>query len=386
MTSVVRRPVSRRLSGDAYADFRGVRRFAALDGLRALSVLAVVWHHTAGTGRPGLAGRGALGVDMFFAISGFLITTLLLRERRSTGRISLGKFYARRSLRIFPLYYLVLLTYIVLVALGAGGNAAEFWRHVPAFATYTSNWFVGLTNAHVTFYFAWSLATEEQFYLFWPPLLVVLLGRRRGRPVAALGALALLCAATIVANSAPVGSAFGWRLLASLSLPILLGAAAALVLDSPQGFRLAAPVLTPRWAAPVLAVGTVALVAVGAPAYLVEVAMVFVVASCCVRDDTPLHRLLTLRPLVSIGAVSYGIYLMHMLAANLVRAFVPQEYGLLVFLPTLAVVIVAAQLSFRFFERPILSAKQRFTPRGAEGGGADRVLQAQEGSAEAGRP
>src|SRR6478735_11882032 len=81
---------------------------ARVDGLRGLAILPVIWHHATPRLLPGVWGKGAVGVDLFFALSGFLITTLLLRERRATGGVRLGAFYARRSLRIFPLYYLVL--------------------------------------------------------------------------------------------------------------------------------------------------------------------------------------------------------------------------------------------------------------------------------------
>ncbi|HEY3820819.1 MAG TPA: acyltransferase [Polyangiaceae bacterium] len=87
--------------------FLGTSRFSSLDGLRCLAVVPVVWHHSTPRPPSGLLGRGPLGVDLFFAISGFLITTLLLRERRR-GELSVGRFYARRALRIFPAYYLVL--------------------------------------------------------------------------------------------------------------------------------------------------------------------------------------------------------------------------------------------------------------------------------------
>ena len=121
--------------------FCAIQRFGALDGLRALSVTAVVWHHTSGMPGPAIFTKGYLGVDFFFAISGFLITTLLVREQNATSRISLGKFYARRCLRIFPLYYVTLLLYVVLVALTQHNSAEgkDFFRHLPAFATYTSN-------------------------------------------------------------------------------------------------------------------------------------------------------------------------------------------------------------------------------------------------------
>lgn len=363
----------------AHQRFLAIRRFTALDGLRALSVIAVVWHHTAGVQHTGLLARGTLGVQMFFAISGFLITTLLLRERDRTGAISLRKFFARRALRIFPLYYLVLLVYIVLVpVIGSHARATAFWHHLPSFATYTSNWFVDLAGAgRVTFYFGWSLATEEQFYLFWPALLTLLLAWRRGRPVAALVALAALVTLTVSVNRAVGSDALGWRVAGSLALPILLGAAAAVVLHHRRGFALVGPVLTNPVTAPVVAGVLGVLISIGAPVELIEVAMVLLVAACCARESTWLHRALTLRPLAFVGGISYGIYLTHMLAANLVRHIVGAPYGLVVFLPTLAVVIVGAYLSYRFFEGPILARKKRFdvvaeSSAGLPMGGDDR--------------
>src|SRR5262249_8406845 len=115
--------------------------------------------------------RGQLGVHLFFAISGFLITSLMIRERMQYGRVSLAKFYMRRSLRIFPLYYATILVYVLLVLSLEQNSAAgrEFFHNLPAFCTYTTNWFVRLTSGErVVFYFAWSLAVEEQFYLTWP--------------------------------------------------------------------------------------------------------------------------------------------------------------------------------------------------------------------------
>ena len=152
----------------AALQFSKRRYFSGLDGLRAISVVAVIWCHVSGPHEFNLLNQGNKGVDLFFAISGFLVTTLLLREYRARGSISLTSFYVRRSLRIFPLYYAVLLLYCVLVFATMRGTtkASEFWDNLPAFLTYTSNWFVTLNGAGshgTTFYFAWSLATEEQF-------------------------------------------------------------------------------------------------------------------------------------------------------------------------------------------------------------------------------
>ena len=352
-----------RFVGADFNRFGALHRFGALDGLRALSVIAVVWHHTSGTPGPAISGKGYEGVDFFFAISGFLITTLLVREQNSTARISLRTFYARRVLRIFPLYYATLLLYIVLVAATQRNSpeGQQFFRHLPAFGTYTSNWFVDLAHGNsVTFYFAWSLATEEQFYLLWPPVLVatLMLGRRRvGPPLVALIALvAMSQGADFVADT----SVLPGRIPASLPLPILLGAAAALVVSIPRGFALVAWVLGRTWSAPVTALLLLVALASEAPQQVTQCLMVTVVVSTCLVEWTPLHPMLQWRPLAFIGVISYGVYLLHMLCANVVRRMIHQQYGVLLFAASLVTVVVAAYLSFRFFETPLLRLKRRF--------------------------
>src|SRR4051812_6025192 len=204
----------------SHDSFRRTRVFASLDGLRCVSILGVIWFHT--TARSGgLAGSGFLGVELFFAISGFLITTLLLREAETRGRVSLKAFYLRRTLRIFPLYYVVLGAYVVLAWQFEHGPAgAIFWRNLPSYLTYTSNWFVRLDSVRTIFYFAWSLATEEQFYLFWP--LVIASSRSRWQAAAAM--LGLVSVAQIVRLLSGHGllaqDVMAWRILASVSASI----------------------------------------------------------------------------------------------------------------------------------------------------------------------
>src|SRR5271168_3205722 len=116
----------------SHQNFLQVQTFGSLDGLRALSILGVIWAHawivSPSYGRleaiPILR-MGGFGVDVFFAISGFLITTLLLRERHKSGQISLRAFYVRRTLRIWPLYYATLAFYIVLVLLFQRGTGRD---------------------------------------------------------------------------------------------------------------------------------------------------------------------------------------------------------------------------------------------------------------------
>lgn len=331
--------------------FRSTKHFSALDGLRAFSVIAVIWQHTAGYNQSGgILSRGYLGVDCFFAISGFLITTLLLREHQAAGRISLRRFYLRRSARIFPVYFAVIAAYVVLMFTRRHtADGAEFFHNLPAFATYTSNWFAA-GGDKATFYFAWSLATEEQFYLFWPPLLVLLAVRRWMAPV---GVLLALVAVDQVAGAA------GVRILASLATPILLGAAVAVLLHHRSTYRIMGRVFGGQLAAPTAVLATLAALQAGAPDVVGEVLLVVVVATLVVREDTAVHPMLTWRPLVFVGAISYGVYLMHMLVANLVRPVVGERLGIEVFALTVPVVIGVAWVSFRWFETPIREAVRR---------------------------
>jgi peptidoglycan/LPS O-acetylase OafA/YrhL len=348
---------------DPYDAFIAGRYFSGLDALRAFSVIAVIWTHVSGAHSVQLLTQGHRGVDLFFAISGFLITTLLLREHRRTGRISLKDFYIRRSLRIFPLYYAVLLLYCVLVFATLRGTAkgAEFWSNLPAFATYTSNWFVTLGNPGdhgVTFYFAWSLATEEQFYLLWPSLLVLLLlwtGSDVALVIASMGLLGLQIGAAAFG-----GGTFAGTVGASLAPAILLGVAFAVLLNRRAVFELLYPVIGNRIAAVVAFVLLLASLQLDAPVLLSRLLMAVLVACVCIREDTFLHPVLTWRPAVFVGMISYGIYLMHMLAANVVRKVLGHESGLDVFVGTTLLVVLMAYLSFRFFESRLLALKHRF--------------------------
>src|SRR6476660_1823749 len=178
------------------------KRFGSLDGLRAISILAVIWHHAAPYWvSKTLIDIGTYGVTLFFAISGFLITTLLIRERDKIGRIDLKAFYIRRVLRILPLYYGVLLLYIIVVAVleKDAGAKQGFFHNLPYFATYTSNLFVPL-DGRVIFYFSWSLAAEEQFYLVWPPLLYLAARNSRALIILTVVLIAVILDRILVAH------------------------------------------------------------------------------------------------------------------------------------------------------------------------------------------
>jgi peptidoglycan/LPS O-acetylase OafA/YrhL len=351
-----------------FRDFKCRKHFGSLDGLRAISILGVVWHHAARGSDLPWALEGAMGVPLFFAISGFLITTLLLRERDRTGDISLGAFYARRSLRIFPLYYTVLLVYVAVVALLEKNvdDKAAFFSNLKFFATYTSNWFVKLDGDRVIFYFAWSLATEEQFYLVWPSVERFLGKRLTHAPVlVALGLVTLWSLARF--GVLPVDG-FARTLLLSIAPAICMGVVLAHVMHDERGYAVVARLVGWRLSSLLLLVAMLASLAMNAELVSFFV-MTLLVASCVVREDHGLERVLRAWPMQSVGQVSYGIYLMHMLVVNVVErglkklTFLPASFPLpvVVFPLAFAAVWIVAVVSFHTYEARFLKLKARFS-------------------------
>lgn len=350
--------------------FRCTNVFASLDGLRCISIIAVVWHH-AGANADSLYALqfGFLGVELFFVISGFLIVTLLLRERDKTGSISLRKFYTRRVLRIFPLYYAIILGVAAFYGLikTDSGFGVRFIADLPYYLTYTAN-FVPVGLAIV-----WSLATEEQFYLFWPAVEKTL--RKH---------VILILAALIFANQllnfpegrSAIAAALGSAEWTGLSVyhvtftPILLGVAAAHMLHSERGFRLLRFVAANRLAPALWLLAIVLLISLGPsdisglPRLVIHACMTCLVISCVWREDHVLRGLLTLAPIRRIGKISYGMYLIHIFAIAVARFMLQDtesERSVAVFVAALTITAVAADLSFRFFETPFLELKRRYS-------------------------
>ena len=359
----------------AHDAYRARRVFGSLDGLRGLSIAAVVWHHTE-PGRiaaylPG-ARLGFLGVDLFFVISGFLIVTLLLRERERSGSISLRDFYARRALRIFPLYYGVLGLLALLYALRADARADAFHAELPYLLLYLSNW----VPASGYMAIAWSLAAEEQFYLVWPPLERLL--RRLALPLLGL-AIGIGELIRFGALDGLLARAFGWgpgepsMLREATFTPICLGVALAHVLHRRGGFERAAALWGRRLAAPL---ALAALLAVpqffpddvrGWPRLTAQLLMLSLVASVVIREDHTLAGVCAWRPLARLGAVSYGVYLLHSIAIGVAERGVAALGGASLWaLPLVPFALgglaafALAELSFRCYERPFLRLKHRF--------------------------
>lgn len=375
-----------------YAKFRDVRFFGSLDGLRALSIVAVIWFHC-WWGTPyykrllamPVLRQGGYGVQIFFVISGFLITTLLLRERDRFGRISIRDFYVRRALRIWPLYYATIGLYVVLMVVVVRGlRSRDFFHYLPYFLTYTYTWFMSPQWNAGTFNLAWTLCTEEQFYAFWPVVLRFVRGRWSSAVILALVALKIAARNGWTNSFLPPG----WlptRIVMSISIAICFGVLLAQALHSERGFRWLNKVLGHRWSAPAaLAALAITQAPQRVPLLPAFAATAALVGACAIREDNGLAFALKLRPVAFIGVLSYGMYLLNSVAIHGVE-FVLGRLGLLnpllVFPLAMAVAACGAFLSYRYFESHFLRLKSRFSrlrPVPAEGA-RDAIIEPKSG-------
>lgn len=335
--------------------------FVALDGLRAASIVPVVWHHCTPRPLEGALGRGPLGVDLFFAISGFLITTLLLRERGRTKTVRLGAFFARRSLRLFPLYYLVLGLYAAYAAwvLGPSPIGDHFFRCLPFYATYTGNWFSPAVSHPVLFAFSWSLATEEQFYVLWAPALRVL----RGHVAPALLMIALVAVDQLAERGMLLQDApLALRIVTSFATPIGLGCLVAIALDHERTGPPVRRALDRPAVAVALLVLFVASFAIGVPLFVAHAGFALLVGCAAVKDGSPLFAWARRPAIVWIGRVSYGIYLLHVSVIAAIHRIFPdaRESAGFVFALSFPLAIALASATFWLIERPLFGLRARF--------------------------
>lgn len=349
-------------------------RLPGLDGLRAFAVIAVILYHLS----PGLAVGGYLGVDVFFVISGFLITALLLRERASTGRICLGNFWLRRTRRLLPALLALVLACCTAAWLIGGNVLVDLGRQVLGAATFSSNWLAVVGHrsyfdetAPELFRNLWSLAVEEQFYLLWPlAVLLLVLVRMRwlrlGIVIAAAIASALAMALIYVPGADATRVYYGTD---THSFGLAIGAALAVLSQHwsalPLWWSRGA-----RWLLPTL--GTVSLGGLVAAAILmpadaplvyqgglVVVALLTAVTiTGAIVPGSVLGRTLDLAPLRWVGERSYGLYLWHWPVFVLVVAVLPGwprlgAGGWALGGIALVITVAAAMLSYRYLEQPI---------------------------------
>jgi peptidoglycan/LPS O-acetylase OafA/YrhL len=338
----------------------------ALDGVRGLAIAIVVAFHAFGWPR-----GGTLGVDLFFVLSGFLITTLLLEEHDAMGTISIRRFYGRRARRLLPALFVLMVPFLLLAAVSAATTSSlrsPIFVGLASTLTYTSNIVVAADPSAVpaAMIHLWSLAAEEQFYIVWPLLLLALIRVGGIRVVAR--ALAVLLMVAIVyrlqllmrgasierlyygpdthADSLLIGCAFGCY-IARHGLPAWIRASA-------RGREVASAVsLTLVIAAVVLLERIPQRLAYETqflPTGFALVAGIFIV--CAVAGETVVARGLSVRPMVFLGRISYSLYLWH-LPLLVGFAGVHRELGLRP-IAAVAAAVALASCSRKFIELPFL--------------------------------
>jgi peptidoglycan/LPS O-acetylase OafA/YrhL len=347
------------IRNEGSADSHAIRYRPEVDGLRAIAVLSVVCYHLLNDWLPG----GYLGVDMFFVISGFLITAIIWKEM-GNGEFSVARFYDRRIRRIMPaLLLLLFVTTIVSLILLLPTDLVGFGKSLAATLGFSANiYFWRDTNyfapaaAQKPLLHLWSLGVEEQFYVLFPLLLLVL---ARRWPDRSLYPILILTIGSLAANTLAIlrdAASPAFFLLPTRAWELGLGAVLALLPShvAPRGrlAELAATVgalailgaifhpITTYWFAPV--------------ALLPVIGTAFVILAG--KNDNPfVSRLLRLRPVVFVGLISYSLYLWHwpiivLGQYYLVRAFTYIEVAL-----SLGLMIVCATASWWFVERPLRS-------------------------------
>jgi peptidoglycan/LPS O-acetylase OafA/YrhL len=295
----------------------------ALDGVRAFAVLAVLLFHAE---VPGFGG-GYLGVSVFFTLSGYLITSLLLREHDASGRIDLAAFYSRRVRRLLPASVLCLVGVVLLASLtDLFDGVANLRAHVLGSLFQVANWVLlagdgsyqdllaRTTGTSSPLEHFWSLSIEEQFYWVWPPVMVLVLGRvggRRGRTIA-VGSLAAATSlsAPVIARVWGPDAAY-WATPARIA-EILIGALLAVVLSGRRVPNAASTLAAVAFG--VLAVAVALFPSSSGPAYEGALPLVAVVSAALVlglQVDGPIRRVCEFDAAVWIGKVSYGLYVFH---------------------------------------------------------------------------
>ena len=296
----------------------------ALDGVRAIAVAMVLFFH-AGFG---WMRAGYLGVSIFFTLSGFLITSLLLREGRSSGNVDLGRFYARRLRRLLPASILCLTFIGVAYLNGEFATVPRFREQMLGAALNVYNWvqigsdsqygdlFAGAPALTSPLEHYWSLAIEEQFYLIWPVILLLIVRRSVKGPksvAVVISGLFVLFAITSPLLATRFGPDFAYWSTPTRFAEILAGAALAAVLIA----RDHVPGWVGRLALPALA-GLVALAIIlpsaSGPAYTGWMGAIAIVSGLLIlglQAPSPLRRALSVLPLVALGRISYGVYLFH---------------------------------------------------------------------------
>jgi peptidoglycan/LPS O-acetylase OafA/YrhL len=382
----------------------------ALDGVRALAIALVVLFHYPWNQpfyRANPVHGGFLGVDVFFVLSGFLITTLLLQEHASFGAVSLRRFYARRALRLLPAFFVLFAIALILhLTLSRGDPNRPDALGLFGMLFYAANWVnVYRDGALGVFSHTWSLAIEEQFYLVWPMILVLLLRRRlRLSTIAAISTGGIVAASVwrawywlhhlghrtfvdyyleVTNRRVPAGAAgtlthrtdvwnrlyFGSDtradalLVGCLTAIVLfwllpkLGARARVRLSAAAGLALVGCAVI-VWQSVVVISGWLPVWGILA----LELGVAVVIAGLVAAPRGPLALVLALPPLAWLGRRSYAIYIFHTLVFEYCKRSHFDFSPPVSFVFQIVVVLLVAELSHRLVEAPMLRRKRHFEP------------------------
>jgi peptidoglycan/LPS O-acetylase OafA/YrhL len=350
-------------------------RRPTLDGIRAVAILAVIAYHFGYDWSPG----GFLGVDVFFVLSGYLITSLLLSERERTGRIALVAFWVRRAKRLLPALFVLLA--VVVFWIGANTSPFELALRrddVLSSLFYWANWhFIASGEDYFAQFISaspvrhtWSLAIEEQFYLAWPIVCSIALWITRGKrkligAICVVGILGSAIAMFLLYTPAdPSRAYYGTDARAH---QLLIGALLAVLMTQLRSDRLKpmAAVMGPT-AALVLVIA-IGLLPDTAPVYYQGLSVVLALVTATlvwaleVAPDSLLSRCVGLRPMAWIGEISYGLYLWHWPIALAIDhasgpfTLLPQSVGLDV--QRLLLTFGVATVSYYLIEQPIRQSR-----------------------------
>jgi peptidoglycan/LPS O-acetylase OafA/YrhL len=366
-----------------------------LDGMRALAVVAVIVYHANSDWLPG----GFLGVEVFFVISGYLITLLLIAEKERTSSVDMKQFWIRRARRLLPALFAMMIALTIWTALFERDALGKLRGDVIAAFFYVSNWYQIWTGAGYTaandfapLRHLWSLAVEEQFYLIWPLVMFALLrgGSRRIADISrylVLAALAITVVTAVLFYSGPIGTpevtpdAY-WTIFGRpiskidflyLATPtrasgLLLGAAFAMIWRPVAVMR--GPLRTKgRLLDGVALLGLIALAAMVWSMYLIDAdganAWVFrgglllcaiatlMIVSAVTHERAITPRVLSIPVLLWIGTRSYGLYLYHWPIFQIMRDIAGNKLKLHEFVVAMALTCFITELSYRFLETPI---------------------------------
>jgi peptidoglycan/LPS O-acetylase OafA/YrhL len=348
-------PAGRNLSLNGSTGLRQMKYEPALDGLRGLAVTIVAVYHANTATLPG----GWLGVDIFFVLSGYLITRILLDEISLTHCVNLRQFYIRRFLRLMPAFACLLIAMIPKVIFDDHKNSVDTLQSMIMSATYLMNWnraFNWVSQGPLGH--TWSLAMEEQFYLLWPMILIYISRRKALTWIICALCVEIIWRTYLVYSGASIDRTYNG--FDTHSDGLLIGCALAFAVNKFQNIQWS--IIARKFVLIPIALIAAAIYAmhidwaftqsIGLTLSAISSAWLIVAAS----QDGFFKRCLSLRPLTYTGKISYGWYLWHYPMLLLLPSKIPHGGTIIIF----AASYLVAMASHRFVEMPFLRLKARF--------------------------